>query len=188
MNFMCTDENQILKHMKRIFIAACCLFYLGCINVGAQHQTLFNEVHSISGFGGVITTFPSVNGSMMPMTGGGGGVIVNQRFYIGGYGMGSSTDFSEVTNGESYEVDFGHGGFMTGFILWPDRLVHLTLSSRLGWGSIEIANESQNGLSLSDDAVFLINPEIGMEVNVTSWFKINAALGYQLTTGVDNIA
>jgi len=91
--------------MKRVFAAAMItLTFLGLKAQDSEIQTLFSGSTRISGFGGPLMSFTTVNGQFAHMMGGGGGVLLGD-FFIGGYGEG-------LTNGipvNEYRLDFGHG-------------------------------------------------------------------------------
>jgi hypothetical protein len=77
-----------------------------------------------------------------------------------------------------------------GFIIMPSKVAHLGLSTKVGWGEIEFLQYDPSGIGFIGpefaDNVFVINPQAEIEVNMTSWFKVNASVGYQLANGVDN--
>lgn len=59
--------------------------------------------------------------------------------------------------------------------------------SKIGWGEIAFKEKLfAQGVARVDDRVFVVNPAVSVEANMTEWFKINFGLGYQLTNGVDN--
>ena len=144
-----------------------------------------NDYESISGFGGVFITLASLDGQVMPYTGGGGAVLLDNTFYFGGYGLGLSGDQSVTVQGNEYDVDISHGGFMLGYNIKPSKLAHIGISSKLGWGSIDYrARDDAN--SNVDDQIFVIFPQAEVEFNMTHWFKLNVGVGYQQVIGVDD--
>ena len=68
---------------------------------------------TVSGFGGPLMTFGSIDGQFAHMMGGGGGVILND-FFFGGFGLGMTTNIPYI-NDELYNVDFGYGGLWFGY-------------------------------------------------------------------------
>lgn len=146
-----------------------------------------NDYESISGFGGVFITLASLDGQVMPYTGGGGAVLLDNTFYFGGYGLGLSGDqtITARSNNNEYDVDISHGGFMLGYNIKPSKLAHIGISSKLGWGSIDYrARDDAN--SNVDDQIFVIFPQAEVEFNMTHWFKLNVGVGYQQVIGVDD--
>lgn len=153
-------------------------------------KTLIGDgIEYTSGFGGFMLQFPTIDGDVTSMTGGGGAVILNNQFYIGGYGLGIADD-KRVTDqtGTEFQMDFSHGGLFLGYVVLPNEIVHLDIGTKVGWGQISF-NESGAvpgpGQQIEDN-VFVVNPTVSAEINMTTWFKFNAGLGFQFANGVDN--
>lgn len=144
-----------------------------------------NDYESISGFGGVFISLASIDGQVMPYTGGGGAVLLDNTFYFGGYGLGLSGDLSVEVAGTEYDVNFNHGGFMLGYNIEPSKLVHFGVSSKIGWGSIDYRSKSDL-TNDTNDQVFILYPQAEVEFNMTHWFKLNVGVGYQQVLGVDD--
>ncbi len=175
-----------MKRLSLLIILAACTFLAEAQR--SRPQTLLGDgVEYTSGFGGFMIQIPTIDGEPSSMTGGGGAVLINSRFYFGGYGLGLADD-KQVTSGqEEFDVDFNHGGLMFGYVIRPESLVHATVSSMVGWGNISFKQKPLNlGIAQITDNVFVVNPKVAVEVNMTDWFKINAGVGYQFTNGVDN--
>ena len=177
--------------MKRTVLVVLGLLVAGAVFAQNRPQTLIGDgVEFTSGFGGFMIQFAPVRGDFAAMTGGGGAVLINNAFYFGGYGMSMSDDIRITSGVEDYEVSFDHGGLMMGFIIRPVKIFHLGLSSKVGWGDISFNQFDTGGFGFVGptrrDNVFVVNPQAELEVNMTSWFKINASVGYQLTNGVNN--
>jgi hypothetical protein len=162
------------------------------VSLGQERpQTLLGDgVQFTSGFGGFMIGFTPVEGNIKAMSGGGGAILINNAFYLGGYGMGMAEDLVVESNSIDYAVDYSHGGLMLGFVVLPSRMTHLGLSSKIGWGEITFNEYNSRGTGFVGgritDNVFILNPQAELEVNMTSWFKINANVGYQLANGVNN--
>lgn len=177
--------------MKKILLFTFVVITASALLAQDRPQTLLGDgVQFTSGFGGFMIGFTPVEGSVKAMSGGGGALLINNAFYLGGYGMGMAEDLMVDFEGSEYNVDYNHGGLMMGFIVMPSRLVHLGLSSKIGWGDISFQQFDTNGTSFVGrpirDNVFILHPQAELEVNMTNWFKINASVGYQLANGVDN--
>ncbi len=161
-------------------LATACFFLLG--NLQAQHETLFNQARVIGAFGGPITEF-GVGNDLNTSVGGGGAIVINS-FFIGGYGL-AAADFDRLYEDGDLEVlDIGHGGFWLGGTYQPHRLVHLYGSSRIGWGAINI--DLDDNIPYRDlDKIFVMTPELGVELNLTRWFRIAGTVGYRYVSGVN---
>ncbi len=174
----------------KTFLSLSLIIFL-IISVSAQRpQTLLGDgIEYTSGFGGFMLTFPTIDGDVWSMTGGGGAVIINNQFYLGGYGYGLADDKREIDGGGTeYSIDFSYGGIMMGYIIMPERIVHIDVMTKVGWGEISLRPiPAQPTIDIVGDNVFLVVPSVAAEVNMTSWFKLNAGFGYQFANGVDNI-
>jgi hypothetical protein len=171
----------------------------------AKHQeiqTLFDKssIYRVGGFGGPIVEFSKLYGEFAVSNGGGGGLIINNLF-VGGYGLGISTNhhtgfyYTHPASSSSYpqyygydRVNFGHGGFWLGYAHQPYKAVHLALSSKIGWGAISLNDTKANStLSLYNivDEVFVFQPQLETQLNLTKWFRVNVGVGYRFVNGID---
>ena len=170
-----------------------------------ERQYLTNGKTRISGFVASITEISKLKDETAIGVGGGAAIIFNQDFFFGGYGMGmTSTDLTLLEeNTEEARTNiravFGQGGFWVGGSLFSKSLIHVSVSSKIGWGALVVAehNQPNNDISIFDDEfefgrelsrdfTFVATPEIGLEMNVAKWFKVNAAVGYRYAPGINN--
>ncbi len=183
---------------KHRIILAMMMIMAGAFTVNAQNddepQYLFQSGDTqVSGFGGVTVGFSSINDEFAVMTGGGGAVLLNQKYFFGGYGEGLSTshnlDPQVVTCPDKYTLSFGHGGFWMGYIHKPNKLIHFNINTRLGWGGISLYDRDYDIADIEHcdrDNVFVLLPQIEMEINLTSWMKFQLGAGYRFVTGISN--
>jgi len=139
-------------------------------------QTIMNsfELKRIRGFGGPTLSFSSIGDEFALFTGGGGGLIIN-NFFIGGYGEGLSANSHQNDLTKIHDIEFGHGGFWLGYEFMPQKMVHPVFSVRSGWGRIKGV---QDNVSYSDN-VFVLKPTIAAEVNFTRFMKVNVGADYR---------
>lgn len=156
----------------------------------AQHEALFDDLSSFGAFGGPILEFSSVNGQLTADVGGGGALILDE-FFIGGYGM--STDYPEARfdktiDGEltsiDADIDFSHGGLWFGYVKDIEQKMHLYSSLKVGWGR---ANLEHDAVELPSDRLFVLTPEIGIELNMTNFFRIALTGGYRAVSGISRL-
>ena len=170
------------KLLYTLTIMLCCLMALG----QSRPKTLIgNDPEDISGFGGVLFSFMPIDGDLSTLTGGGGAILFDNAFFIGGYGLGLTGNKEQTIGGEDFSTSFGHGGFWLGYNIKPDDMLHLGVDTKLGWGSITTKSVDTNS-EVSEDDVFIFSPQLFGELNIAYWFKVNAGVGYQKTIGVDN--
>lgn len=154
-----------------------------------RQETLFGSKRlRVSGFGAPIVEFSSVNGQFTVSNGGGGAALFNQTFFLGGYGIGMSNRVNVGNSGSNQRIDFEHGGFWLGYVSSPNKLIHFTGSMRLGWGGVNLRNNSfGNNFNTRLTNCFVATPEVGIEVNVTRFFRIAATAGYRVVSGVGTL-
>ena len=156
----------------------------------AQHETLFDDFTSFGVFGGPIVEISSINGEVGADVGGGGALVLDDLF-IGGYGMG--TDYPEITIQEErfgeledvlYNIRFKHGGLWFGYVPSQFKLGHLYSSLKLGWGKAKLQNDRND---TPNDRVFVLTPEVGVELNLTDWFRLGITGGYRWVNGINRL-
>lgn len=147
-----------------------------------QIQTVMNsfELKRISGFGGPTISYTNLNGEYAVLTGGGGGIAIN-NFFLGGYGEGLSNTMNENPSNNVSIYEFGHGGFWLGYEFMRERMIHPVLSTRAGWGRVK---GYQNGDRFSK-SIFVVVPTLSAEINFTRFFKVNVGVEYRQTLGAD---
>ena len=166
--------------MKHLLFA---LFFLRSMQLAAQEEeVVFDKVTVHGGFGGPTFELTSVADQTGVMFGGGGGVIVDD-FFFGGFGQGSS--FAEhAIAGRLYPMDFGFGGLWVGYVKPAHKAVHLFTSVKIAGGGISLIDGSQDN-SLYEEAVFVLQPEAGVELNLWKWFRIALTANYRIVSGVE---
>lgn len=174
--------------MKKLILILATIIAISQIALSQDEgiQTVFgNKELKISGFGGPFMTFGSFDNEFAHMMGGGGGVILN-NFFVGGYGLGMTTNIP-YKNDAIYNVDFGHGGFWLGYNFFSNRVIHPVIHVQLGWGGIskDYDDENQSHLDTDHDAVFVVSPSIELETNITNFFKIGIGGNYRQVFLVD---
>ncbi len=164
-------------------------FLLAATAVFAQKdQTMFSDVKRIGGWGAPIFEYTNLNNDVTVVSGGGGALVLND-FYLGGYGMGTASYTNQGTLTDE-SVKFKHGGFWIGYTPIQHRVVHPYASVKLGWGKAnyaEIDNLTKSELVRQKSSVFVTTPEAGLEVNVFSFFRIAATASYRWVNGFDPV-
>ena len=165
--------------MKKIFVVVLItLSFSGLKAQDSEIQTLFSGNTRISGFGGPAMSFTTMRGEFAHMMGGGGAVLLGD-FFIGGYGEGLTNGISVGGN----RLDFGHGGFWTGYSFMAARPLHPNISAQIGWGSA--GERSQDYTYYTTDNVFVFKPAIELEMNFTRFFRLSVGAHYRVVTGVN---
>ena len=65
-------------------------------------------------------------------------------------------------------------------------MIHVYSSVKLGWGALNVeVEENFNPDTNIDDNIFVVTPELGLEVNVFRFFRIAFTGGYRWVDGVN---
>ncbi len=149
----------------------------------AQHETLFRNAHVVGGFGGTITEF-GLNNSLQTSYGGGGGIVIGGAF-IGAYGLGS-VNLGDILDGQDIDrIELGHGGLWLGYTYQPYKLLHLFSTAKIGWGAVNIKTDNFDPFDGVNDQVFVLTPELGLELNIFKWFRVAGGVGYRWVNGTN---
>ena len=177
--------------MKKLIFVTSSLFFIS-LHLFAQDEPevlIGNNIRNISGFGGFTMELSGINHDVAISTGGSGAVLLNQVFFFGGYGMRNHSEVDYLNNldqSRAANLDFHHGGLWTGYIFKPNKLVHLNVSSKFGWGYIHVNDKINPEDVVVRDNVFTVTPQVEGEINIAYWMRINAALGYRYVNGINN--
>jgi hypothetical protein len=170
--------------MKKVLIIISFFLVSGLIYSQEKDEirTLIGQknIH-FSGFGGPMMNITAINGEFAFMMGGGGGIMLND-FFIGGYGMGLATSIPYGNGTE--RLDFGYGGLWIGYNIKAKKMIHPAVHLQLGWGNI--SREDHETYDYDPDNVFVITPALEMELNVTRFFKFGIGACYSIVTSVND--
>ncbi|MFA6235170.1 MAG: hypothetical protein WC824_13430 [Bacteroidota bacterium] len=196
--------------MKRTFypgIFALLMISLFHFSASAQEQeTLFGSPVEHGGFGGLVTKLTPIRGEMAVMSGGYGGWLIDHRLMLGGGGYGVVTSVRASTeaeqaysvNNENLYVEFGYGGFVAEYILIPSKLVHVNVQALVGGGSVNYRENRYGDDDIFGDddhsmhrgpgeVLFVAEPAVNVELNVTDWFRVSAGASYRFVSGLNSL-
>ena len=139
-----------------------------------------NEKISMGGFGGPLVQIGKLNSSTFIWMGGGGGLIINHRYFIGGFGENSISNVKANGIYSGSHLEIGHGGFWLGYIQKIGKRSNLFMSGQLGFGkSYQLKNEDK---SYYTDYT-IIKPCVEYEYVFTNYFKVGAGASYSYFNG-----
>lgn len=174
--------------------------------VFAQSNDSAYEIKSI--FGGKkgknrVTGFAAfmVQGHSLPerndavWTGLRGGVIFNHNFAIsvGGMGLASNNRFSAPADSGKYNLEGGYGGIYFEPILASRFPIHLSFPCMIGVGGMAYTKQVrvndpdvyfdryENTVTVDDDAFFVFEPGVSLELNITKHSRIGFNAKYRFT-------
>jgi hypothetical protein len=159
-------------------------------------RTLFdgNKEIRIGGYGGFEMKSSqldkSFSGLLLGMR---GGMIVNDKFLIGaaGYGLLPTKKVNYPIFGHETENNLyltgGYGGLFFEYIHLSDRMFHLTANTLIGCGGVTLTKGWEkndyfdNTLKHPSSFVFVIEPGVALDVNVTKMFRMSLGVSYRYT-------
>lgn len=190
--------------MKRLSaILALSLFMFTSLASAQEQETLFSSPVEHGGFGGVVSKLTPIRGEMAYMVGGYGGWLIDHRLMLGLGGYGLVTNVRATTQaeqayspfGEPLYVEFGYGGLMFEYILAPHKLVHVNAQVLIGAGGVNYREDWYDNM-LDDnharrygrtEALFVAEPAVNVELNLTEWMRLSAGASYRFVNGVDGL-
>ncbi|NPV01225.1 MAG: hypothetical protein HPY53_07575 [Brevinematales bacterium] len=162
-----------------------------------KQQTLLDDLLiPVGGMGGPSFMFTTVNNEFTMMMGGGGGMLLGHSLILGGagYGMTSANSVSHIsgTTTNTGNLTFGYGGFMLGYIFFPESVAHFTVFGMIGGGGVTITPSMTNGIVIDPNAVQTVFPcgaaSIGasFDVNIGKMIRASVSGGYRMIWGVND--
>ncbi len=176
--------------MRNLYIILSLLF---CIvtqsNLQAQEKQYIldgSKKLQVSGFISIIEEFSSYDSQVALSSGGSFGILFNQNFYFGGYGLGMVNPGINLRNDDfdSFSSDFGHGGLLVGGVFNTEKAIHFDVNTKIGFGGYRYNGDLNNFEDY--DAVFVINPEAAVEANIAKFLKAKVGVGYRYVTGFND--
>ena len=179
------------RSVVRRSFAAFALSALLPLAAHAQDEYLLRDgPRDIGGFGGPLYRVTSVAGETVSLGGGGGAMLINRRFAIGGMGVGGTANVDAILGGLPVrgEMDFGYGGLTLEVITRPSKLVHATYSVLLGGGGVSVWPDDRRPRDTSDETETfgVAEPQIGLEMNIVTFLRIGVTGGYRFTFGAED--
>jgi hypothetical protein len=159
-----------------------------------KNRVLIQGNQKLSGYGVINTSFSKFNGDFAVLTGAYGGLFINHKLMIGLGGYDLSTKHESpgknIVTGKANEYHLDYGGLMLEYTFYSDKLIHFTANSLFGLGEIqngvsEIDNDGHgtHWNNSDDDMVYVIQPSLNVEANITNWFRLGIGGGYRYVTG-----
>ncbi len=183
--------------MKKIYILLFLLLF--SFNILPQDQTLISGKLESGGYGAPVVKFTSIKDNFAVFVGGYGGWLINHTFLIGGggYGLVNAIKLPGYVTfvGVPYErkIMFGYGGVILEFIGNPSNLIHYSISTLIGAGGLSYRyidyrnyTDFYDNNDYPDKAVFVFEPAVNLELNITTFFRINVGGSYRMVRGSNN--
>lgn len=121
-----------------------------------------------------------------------GGWIINHSLVIGGAGYGLVSENQKTyffAPERTRVINCGYGGFLMEFIMSPRKIAHVTAGVLIGGGGaghryIDEYYDYSRDNNL-DDAFFALEPNLGVELNISRYIRAEIGATYLYTSGVD---
>jgi hypothetical protein len=165
-----------------------CIIALLTVPAFGQEETLIGSEFHSGGYGGPEVRIGPMLGTSGVFVGGRGGWVINHTFMIGGggYGLVNDVRVKDITiGGQPAYLGFGYGGMCLEFTGNSEKLIHYTIGVMIGGGGVEYRDSLYNFKDHNWDAVFVLEPSLGVEMNVTNFFRLGLGASYRYVSGVN---
>lgn len=174
------NRNPVRSVAGRIFATAVMswVFLNSPADIEAQQaRTLVRGESSNGGFGGIVFKGSGVNDQFAGFFGARGAWMIDHVFGLGagGYVMGGGVDVQRTDGKQS--LDMWYGGAEIEFISGWSQVYHITFLTLIGGGALGLEGET--------DGIYAVEPQMNLEVNVNSFFRLNFGGGYRFIWDVD---
>lgn len=172
--------KKIFSMKKHIVFAALLMAAFGAF--GQKEQTLLGS----SGFrftgiwGGWTSALSRFGDQTGYVRGGFFGAEFGKSVFIGGagYSLSNGANWNGVFTPQRFNLDYG--GLMVGAGINNWKLLHPQFNVTVGGGEVWLQGEGR-------DAVFAVQPQVGVELNVARWFHLGVEGGYRYVVGSDYV-
>lgn len=165
----------------------------------AQTETLFSKKSvssKIGAYGVPAANLTSIGNNFAVMTGGYGGVLLNRKwmFGAGAYSLANnitSTYAPSATTGYKQYLNFWYTGLAVEYTHNTDKLIHWTAGALVGGGAVSRRNKAnfdwddddKHYHSYDRSGLFVAEPFANIELNVTSYLRLDLGATYRLVLG-----
>ena len=156
----------------------------------ADAAAVISDEPGFSGYGGPAVTMTQLAGSTGLLVGGRAGWQVLENVALGGAGYGLATQvnmppLADLGSG-SHPITLGMGGLWFEYKLGARQRVHASLGTLVGGGTVGYrAQPPARPQIYRSSTIFVLAPEVTVEVNATPWLRIALGAGYRDVHGVD---
>jgi hypothetical protein len=136
-------------------------------------------------FGGYLELdmkFGDLMNEFAAFAGGRAAVLLKRRVYLGIGAAGLATDNARIPGpvpGSSHALQMGYGGLLIGYVIPTRSLVQITTDVLVGAGGLDLEDQDQ------DDAVFVFEPTVGVELMLSRVVRLGLGAGYRFVGDTD---
>jgi hypothetical protein len=189
--------------MKPLAIAIL-LMSLSFTALSQQEETLLGPGHiDFGGFGGPLVQLTGIQGEFGCLVGGYGAFLINHRFAIGAGGYGLVNDIKASSEAHRYYqpswdmyLELGYGGVVLEYIYNPNAVIHGSARVLIGGGAVDYRYDRWDNYGnyhdydrpdVPTDKFFVVEPTLNVEMNITTWMRVQAGASYRYVSGIDQI-
>ncbi len=155
----------------------------------AEDAVFADDLSSIGFWGGPRVGLTVIDGQFGMLVGGRGLMTLNRHLSVGGAGWNLVTNVESKPQIEEYDnITLTYGGFLIEYIAGSERAAHVTTGLLLGGGSFSFRNQmfgSNDEWYDRTDQIFVVEPHLSLELNMTRFFRIDISGAYRFAIDVD---
>ena len=162
-------------------------------------KTLFGSEGVVHGAYGALTIhYGEVFEKNSILIGARGAWTINHwiSFGLGGYGLVTGHYFDDIDPQKRLQLGMGYGGLIIEPTIAPVQPVHLSFPFLIGMGGavffddtydFDYDNSDWNRHHVDDDAFFVVEPGVNLEINVLKFFRLGFEAKYRFIDGLELI-
>lgn len=164
-----------MKTIYSLLIPILLLSFMSSDLHGQNEETIFGQgkVRFTGLWGGAYNAYTTYNDDFNYNGGGFFTFEINHNFLFGWTGYGTDLTLSD---GRSAQI--GGSDFLLGYTPNSHQVIHPIFYLQAGGGNLEVTGEV-------DDKVFILQPNVGLEMNVLQWFRLGVEAGYRFVNNVN---
>ncbi len=193
------NTNYVLKVLA-IAVMAIALYHPASAQERHEEMgTLFGSKNGNidhGGWGGLSFGYTQIKGKDAYLMGARGGWLIDHHFSIGlaGHGFISDKEYLDILPKESINIAGGYGGLFLEAIIAPNYPVHITIPLIIGAGGVAYVenqpwddHDYHGNYTLDNDAFFVIEPGLEIEVNLIKFMRFAVGGSYRYTSQISMI-
>jgi hypothetical protein len=138
------------------------------------------------GWGGPAVQATTVRKEAAVLVGARGGWLIDGRVTIGGggYGLATSVDAppTAARPARTHELQMGYGGLWLEYTFAPAEILHVSVGSLLGGGTLAVTRSSATDV-VDRDGFYAVEPSTTIELNLASFVRVDAGVTYRWVIG-----
>lgn len=168
--------------MKKLTLIALLIGTLAATTFAQKEETLFGRSGlRLTGVWGASTTnLTFFDDDFVVLTGGYGGLEFGKNIFVGWGGYRTTSDFNIGSDIQNRDLNISYNGAMIGYSPRARKAIHPKFTLLAGGGSLRVRGGDS-------DAIIVVEPAIGVELNVFRWFRFGLDGGYRFVTNTDQL-